>query len=172
MGVSTPERPPSAAEYIANATRSPALSRAWPGRAYPLGATWHCYLLGVGPGRRYGYRVHGPHSPGERLGATGRSSSSTRTARPRRVLRFRSEPVLLRYFRRSGPSGTESFATRTASIFVTAHGGFALFGSEYDARWRILFDTASDAGVRSEEFDSEATITVRARSTILLFRKD
>ncbi|HSC90093.1 MAG TPA: glycogen debranching protein GlgX [Gaiellaceae bacterium] len=25
---------------------------------------WHCYLLGVGPGQRYGYRVHGPYDPG------------------------------------------------------------------------------------------------------------
>ena len=25
--------------------------------------TWHCYLPGVGPGQRYGYRVHGPWSP-------------------------------------------------------------------------------------------------------------
>jgi glycogen operon protein len=24
---------------------------------------WHCYLPGVGPGRRYGYRVHGPYDP-------------------------------------------------------------------------------------------------------------
>jgi isoamylase len=78
--------------------------RAWPGTAYPLGATydgtgtnfalfsevaeqvelclfddagaetrievaerdafvWHCYLPGVGPGQRYGYRVHGPYDP-------------------------------------------------------------------------------------------------------------
>ena len=28
---------------------------------------WHCYLPGVGPGRRYGYRVHGAYDP-----ATGR----------------------------------------------------------------------------------------------------
>src|SRR6202000_1441516 len=80
----------------------------WPGRPYPLGATydgigtnfalfsevgdrvelcafedgrdrgageqrldmtevdgyvWHCFLPGVGPGQRYGYRVHGPHEP-------------------------------------------------------------------------------------------------------------
>jgi glycogen operon protein len=76
----------------------------WPGRAYPLGATfdgtgtnfalysgvaervelclvaddgtetrvdvtevdahvWHVYLPGVGPGTRYGYRVHGPYQP-------------------------------------------------------------------------------------------------------------
>jgi isoamylase len=76
----------------------------WPGRPYPLGATydgvgtnfalfsevadrvelclfddsgdeerldatevdgyvWHCFLPGVGPGQRYGYRVHGPHLP-------------------------------------------------------------------------------------------------------------
>jgi isoamylase len=25
--------------------------------------TWHCYLPGVGPGQRYGYRVHGPYAP-------------------------------------------------------------------------------------------------------------
>ena len=77
---------------------------AWPGTAYPLGATydgvgtnfalfssvadrvdlclldaggaetrvtlnemdgfvWHGYLPGVGPGQRYGYRVHGPYEP-------------------------------------------------------------------------------------------------------------
>ena len=24
---------------------------------------WHCYLPGVAPGQRYGYRVHGPYSP-------------------------------------------------------------------------------------------------------------
>ena len=24
---------------------------------------WHCYLPGVGPGQRYGYRVHGPWAP-------------------------------------------------------------------------------------------------------------
>jgi isoamylase len=76
----------------------------WPGRPYPLGATydgagtnfsvfsevaervelclfdedgaetritmpevtaycWHCYVPGVGPGQRYGYRVHGPYEP-------------------------------------------------------------------------------------------------------------
>jgi len=76
----------------------------WPGRAYPLGATfdgngtnfalfsevaehvelclfdeqgmearlpleevdafsWHAYLPSVGPGQRYGYRVHGPYAP-------------------------------------------------------------------------------------------------------------
>ncbi|MEU6819795.1 glycogen debranching protein GlgX [Streptomyces atriruber] len=27
------------------------------------GSVWHCYLPGVGPGRRYGYRVHGPWNP-------------------------------------------------------------------------------------------------------------
>jgi isoamylase len=26
---------------------------------------WHCYLPGIGPGQRYGYRVHGPHAPSE-----------------------------------------------------------------------------------------------------------
>ncbi|PZS15103.1 MAG: glycogen debranching enzyme, partial [Solirubrobacterales bacterium] len=26
---------------------------------------WHCYLPGVGPGQRYGYRVHGPYAPSE-----------------------------------------------------------------------------------------------------------
>ena len=78
----------------------------WPGRPFPLGATWdgggtnfsifsehaesvdlclfdedgeerriqmtkrtalnwHCYVPGVSPGQRYGYRVHGPYSPHE-----------------------------------------------------------------------------------------------------------
>ncbi len=78
----------------------------WPGRPFPLGATWdgggtnfslfsenaervdlclfdaegnetcctveestafnwHCYVPGVGPGQRYGFRVHGPYSPSE-----------------------------------------------------------------------------------------------------------
>jgi len=26
---------------------------------------WHCYLPGIGPGQRYGYRVHGPYEPEE-----------------------------------------------------------------------------------------------------------
>ncbi|MBT2211388.1 glycogen debranching protein GlgX [Actinomadura sp. NEAU-AAG7] len=29
------------------------------------GLVWHGYLPGVGPGQRYGYRVHGPYEPGE-----------------------------------------------------------------------------------------------------------
>ncbi|HVU75120.1 MAG TPA: glycogen debranching protein GlgX [Mycobacteriales bacterium] len=84
---------------------------AWPGSAYPLGATydgagtnfavfsdvadqvelclldtdgervteqrlpltevdggvWHCYLPGIGPGQRYGFRVHGPYEPAQGL---------------------------------------------------------------------------------------------------------
>ena len=27
------------------------------------GFVWHCYLPDVGPGQRYGYRVHGPYEP-------------------------------------------------------------------------------------------------------------
>src|ERR1022692_4371978 len=27
------------------------------------GFVWHGYLPGVGPGQRYGYRVHGPYQP-------------------------------------------------------------------------------------------------------------
>ena len=82
------------------------MSGVWPGRPFPLGATWdgegtnfsifsehaesvelclfsgddeetriempghralnwHCYLPGIGPGQRYGYRVHGPYEPDE-----------------------------------------------------------------------------------------------------------
>ena len=56
--------------------------RVWPGAPFPLGATydgggaetrialperdgymWHGYLPSVGPGQRYGYRVHGPYEP-------------------------------------------------------------------------------------------------------------
>src|ERR1700684_956778 len=29
------------------------------------GFVWHCYLPGVGPGQRYGYRVHGPYDPAQ-----------------------------------------------------------------------------------------------------------
>ena len=80
------------------------MTEAWPGRPFPLGATWdgqgtnfslfsenaarvelclfddgdveerievtertahiwHCYVPGVGPGQRYGYRVDGPYAP-------------------------------------------------------------------------------------------------------------
>ena len=80
----------------------------WPGRSYPLGATydgsgtnfavfssiaesidlcliddaadetkielrevdagvWHCYLPGVRPGQRYGFRVRGPYDPSKGL---------------------------------------------------------------------------------------------------------
>src|SRR3979490_230272 len=28
---------------------------------------WHGYVQGVGPGQRYGYRVHGPYEPGRGL---------------------------------------------------------------------------------------------------------
>ncbi|HZC74813.1 MAG TPA: hypothetical protein VE220_02470, partial [Gaiellaceae bacterium] len=75
----------------------------WPGKPFPLGATWdgegtnfslfsehaervelclfdgyretrfelhdvtahnwHCYIPGIGPGQRYGYRIHGPYDP-------------------------------------------------------------------------------------------------------------
>jgi isoamylase len=31
------------------------------------GFVWHCYLPGLGPGQRYGYRVHGPYDPDEGL---------------------------------------------------------------------------------------------------------
>ncbi|MEV6006089.1 glycogen debranching protein GlgX [Streptomyces sp. NPDC051976] len=31
------------------------------------GSVWHGYLPGVGPGQRYGYRVHGPFAPAEGL---------------------------------------------------------------------------------------------------------
>jgi isoamylase len=82
------------------------MTAAWPGRPFPLGATWdgsgtnfslftehaervelclyddedretrievaehtafnwHCYVPGVGPGQRYGYRVHGPYAPAD-----------------------------------------------------------------------------------------------------------
>ncbi|MGH2928770.1 MAG: glycogen debranching enzyme, partial [Solirubrobacteraceae bacterium] len=33
---------------------------------------WHCYLPGIGPGQRYGYRVYGPYAPeqGQRFNAS------------------------------------------------------------------------------------------------------
>src|SRR5262249_13628978 len=27
------------------------------------GFVWHCYLPDIGPGQRYGFRVHGPYNP-------------------------------------------------------------------------------------------------------------
>ena len=46
------------------------------------GFVWHGYLPGVGPGQRYGYRVHGPVRPGARASAATRPSCcSTRTPR-------------------------------------------------------------------------------------------
>ena len=33
--------------------------------ATPRAHNWHCYLPGVGPGQRYGYRVHGSYAPNE-----------------------------------------------------------------------------------------------------------
>ena len=35
---------------------------------------WHVYLPGVGPGQRYGYRVHGPWDPAKGTASTRRSS--------------------------------------------------------------------------------------------------
>ena len=32
-----------------------------------IGQIWHCYLPEVGPGTRYGYRVHGPWDPARGL---------------------------------------------------------------------------------------------------------
>ena len=29
------------------------------------GFVWHCYLPGIQPGQRYGFRVHGPFAPTE-----------------------------------------------------------------------------------------------------------
>ncbi len=46
---------------------------------------WHCYLPGVQPGQRYGYRVHGPYDPAGRAALQPAASCcSTRTRRPSR----------------------------------------------------------------------------------------
>lgn len=45
------------------------------------GFVWHGYLPGVGPGQRYGYRVHGPFAPREGHRCNPSSCCSTRTAR-------------------------------------------------------------------------------------------
>jgi len=44
--------------------------------------TWHGYLLGVGPGTRYGYRVHGPYEPAAGRRFNPGSCSSIRTRGP------------------------------------------------------------------------------------------
>jgi isoamylase len=48
----------------------------------PTAFHWHGYLPGVGPGQRYGYRVHGPWAPADghrfnpdKLRLTGRGTS-------------------------------------------------------------------------------------------------
>ena len=43
------------------------------------GYVWHCFLPGIGPGQRYGYRVHGPRHPEVGLRCNPRSCCSTRT---------------------------------------------------------------------------------------------
>ena len=45
------------------------------------GFVWHCFLPGVEPGQRYGYRVHGPYDPATGSAATRTSCCSTRTPR-------------------------------------------------------------------------------------------
>ncbi len=35
--------------------------------AHQTAHNWHCYLPGVGPRQRYGYRVHGPYAPAQGL---------------------------------------------------------------------------------------------------------
>ena len=42
---------------------------------------WHGYLPGVGPGQRYGFRVHGPYDPSAGTASTRRSCCSTPTRR-------------------------------------------------------------------------------------------
>src|SRR5271165_3678381 len=49
------------------------------------GFVWHCYLPGVGPGQRYGYRCTARTRQIAVTGAMRRSCCSTRTARPSRV---------------------------------------------------------------------------------------
>lgn len=47
---------------------------------------------------------------------------------------------------------------------------FSLLGRDYAKRWRVEFDTASHAGMRNEVLDSSSSISVQARSTILLIK--
>ena len=46
------------------------------------GFVWHGYLPAIGPGQRYGYRVHGRTTRGAARAARRPSCCSTRTARP------------------------------------------------------------------------------------------
>jgi isoamylase len=43
------------------------------------GYVWHAFLPGVGPGQRYGYRVHGPHYPDAGVRCNDSSCCSTPT---------------------------------------------------------------------------------------------
>ena len=55
---------------------------------------WHCYLPGVGPGQRYGYRVHGPYEPenGHRFNPR-QAAASTPTRRRSRAASLGRRPT-------------------------------------------------------------------------------
>ena len=84
---------------------------------------WHCYLPGVGPGQRYGYRVHGPYDPSAGSASTRRSCCSTRTPRrstaPVGTTRANVLPVRARRRgRRPRRSTTRTTPTRCRSAVV------------------------------------------------------
>ena len=46
------------------------------------GYVWHCFLPGIGPGQRYGYRVHGPYDPDAGLRSVRNDSDSAHLRLP------------------------------------------------------------------------------------------
>ena len=56
---SSPRTPSGSSSASSTTTTSRRASRSRERTAF----NWHCYLPGVGPGQRYGYRVHGPYEP-------------------------------------------------------------------------------------------------------------
>ena len=72
---------------------------------------WHCYLPGVQPGQRYGFRVHGPYDPHDGKRCDPNKPSSTPLPVPSTAISTAIR-VLLRHLRRpAGPA-----AMRTASV--------------------------------------------------------
>jgi len=58
-------------------------------------------------------------------------------------------------------------------LFFNAHSEpieYSLLGPEYGHTWQVVIDTASHAGRRDEELDSDGTLVVEGRSTVILQR--
>ena len=84
------------------------------------GGLWQCYLAGVGPGQRYGYRVDGPWDPGP--GPAGQpGQAAARPLRPGHRRRRHLEPVRLRlpgWTTQTGATTSDSAPSVPRSVVV------------------------------------------------------